>query len=368
MAAPLQGLKVVELARVLAGPWIGQTLSDLGAEVIKVESQAGDDTRAWGPPFVGDTAAYFHAANRGKRGITADFREPADLDRVKALIADADIVVENFKTGGLKKYGLDYDTLSANQPGLIYCSVTGFGHTGPYAHRAGYDFLVQGMSGVMDVTGMADGPPVKMGMAFADIFAGLYGLIGIQAALLERANSGHGQAIDISLFDCMVGVMANQAQSQLLGHDVTRMGNTHPSIVPYQEFPCADGHLIIACGNSNQFRHLCEVLEREDLAQNPDYNDNPDRTRNRDVLAAELTKSLSTWARDDILAALEAKGVPAAPINTMKQALEDPQIQARGMIVDNDGVPGLRTPITFSRSELDLTRGAPGLGEDNDAI
>jgi len=366
MSAPLQGLKVVELARVLAGPWIGQTLADLGAEVTKVESPSGDDTRSWGPPFVGDTAAYFHCANRGKRAITANFKDPDDLARVKSLIAEADIVVENFKTGGLSRFGLDYDTLSGENPRLIYCSVTGFGHTGPYANRPGYDFLVQGMSGIMDLTGEPDGGPTKMGMAFADIFAGLYGLIGIQSALIERDRSGRGQAIDISLLDCMVGVMANQAQAALVGEDPHRLGNAHPSIVPYQTFDCADAPIIIACGNSSQFKHLCEVLEAPEIADRPEYAENPDRTRHRDALIQELAPFIAQRHRDPLLQSLEAANVPAAPINTMRQALADPQIAARGMIVDNDGVPGLRTPITFSRSTLTLERGAPELGQDND--
>ena len=257
--APLSGLRVVELARILAGPWIGQTLADLGAEVIKVESPEGDDTRRWGPPFIdrptpeGGTervAAYFHAANRGKTSITCDFRDPAQLERLRDLIDGADVVVENFKVGGLKRFGLDYDTLSARNPGLVYASVTGFGQTGPRARQPGYDFLIQGMCGIMDLTGEPEGQPQKIGVAWIDIFTGLYGVIGIQAALAERARSGRGQHVDLSLLDCGVGVLANQAANHLLGGaEPTRLGNAHPNIVPYQVFPAADGFLIVACGN-----------------------------------------------------------------------------------------------------------------------
>ncbi|MEM6487790.1 MAG: CaiB/BaiF CoA-transferase family protein, partial [Pseudomonadota bacterium] len=265
MTAPLDGLRVIELARILAGPWIGQTLADLGAQVTKIESPEGDDTRAWGPPFIdrGDdrSAAYFHAANRGKTSIALDFRDAEDRARLVEMVAGADVLIENFKVGGLAKYGLDYAALSAVNPGLVYASVTGFGQTGPYAHRAGYDFLIQGMSGIMDLTGEPDGPPQKIGVAFADIFSGLYGVIAIQAALAERARSGLGQHIDISLFDCMTAVLANQAMNYLAtGTSPRRLGNAHPSIVPYQVFAVADGHVIVACGNDRQFRAFCAVL------------------------------------------------------------------------------------------------------------
>ena len=367
MTAPLQGLKVIELARVLAGPWIGQTLADLGAEVTKVESPSGDDTRGWGPPFVthngAETAAYFHSTNRGKSGLVCDFKNAEDISNLKELISKADVLVENFKTGGLAKFGLDYASLSALNPRLVYCSVTGFGQTGPYANRAGYDYLIQGMSGIMDLTGEPDGPPQKIGVAFADIFTGLYGTIAIQAALAERARSGLGQHIDMSLFDCMTAVLANQAMNQLAGSPPRRMGNAHPNIVPYQVFPCADGHLIIACGNSGQFQRLCEVLNRPDLRDDPRFGENADRLAHRDALVAALSESLADWPRDRLLAALEDATVPAAPINTVAQALDDPQIKARGMVVSCEGVPGLRTPITFSRSTLSIGKASPTLGK-----
>ncbi|WP_323020381.1 CaiB/BaiF CoA-transferase family protein, partial [Pararhodobacter sp.] len=286
-AAPLKGLRVVELARILAGPWIGQTLADLGAEVIKVEAPEGDDTRRWGPPFIerplpgGGTemvAAYFHAANRGKTSVTCDFQNEGDLARLRDLIAEADVLVENFKLGGLRKFGLDYESLSALNPRLIYASVTGFGQTGPRAALPGYDFLVQGMSGIMDLTGDPAGEPQKVGVAWIDIFTGLYGVIGIQAALTERARSGLGQHLDLSLLDCGVAVLANQATNYLLGGvNPARLGNAHPNIVPYQVFPASDGHVIVACGNDRQFAAFCRLLDLPDLPGNPDYATNPAR-------------------------------------------------------------------------------------------
>lgn len=364
MTAPLAGLKVIELARILAGPWIGQTLADLGAEVIKVESPAGDDTRGWGPPFMdrdGDrTAAYFYAANRGKDSVVIDLTDADDLAKLKAMIADADVLIENFKVGGLVKYGLDYASLKDACPGLIYCSVTGFGQDGPYAHRAGYDFLIQGMSGIMSVTGEPDGQPQKMGVAFTDIFSGLYGVIGIQAALADRARTGLGQQVDISLMDTMTGVLANQAMNYLAAGQVpNRLGNAHPNIVPYQVFAVADGHIIIACGNDRQFRALCDVLGRGDLADDPAYASNADRVANRDRLVPALQDRLMGWSKAKCLAALERAVVPAGPINSVAEALADPQIVARGLQIAPEGVPGLRTPLRFSRSELVLDRTAP---------
>ena len=370
--APLSGLRVVELARILAGPWIGQTLADLGAEVIKVESPEGDDTHRWGPPFIdrptpeGGTervAAYFHAANRGKTSITCDFRDPAQLERLRDLIDGADVVVENFKVGGLKRFGLDYDTLSARNPGLVYASVTGFGQTGPRARQPGYDFLIQGMCGIMDLTGEPEGQPQKIGVAWIDIFTGLYGVIGIQAALAERARSGRGQHVDLSLLDCGVGVLANQAANHLLGGaEPTRLGNAHPNIVPYQVFPAADGFLIVACGNDRQFAALCDVLGRGDLAADPRFATNEARVDHRDILCADLAQATATMDRDTLIGRLEAAGVPAGPINTVPEALSDPQIAARGMRVAPEGMEGLRTPIRFGRSDMTVDRAAPALG------
>jgi crotonobetainyl-CoA:carnitine CoA-transferase CaiB-like acyl-CoA transferase len=369
---PLHGLRVVELARILAGPWIGQTLSDLGADVIKVESPDGDDTRSWGPPFIDrpdgrggseSAAAYYHAANRGKGSLTCDFGNDADLARVKALIADADVVIENFKVGGLRKYGLDYESVAATNPRVVYASVTGFGQTGPMAADPGYDFLIQGMSGIMDLTGDPAGEPQKVGVAWIDIFTGLYGVIGIQAALAERARSHMGQHVDLALLDCGVAVLANQAMNYLAsGKTPTRMGNSHPNIVPYQVFPACDGHLIIACGNDRQFAALCGVLGVPEFAADRAYATNPARVANRRTLCAAIAERTSSRSRSDMIAAFKQAGVPAGPINTVAEALAEPQIEARGLRIAPEGIPGLRTPISFSRSSLALCTASPVLG------
>ncbi|EDQ06644.1 Acetyl-CoA:oxalate CoA-transferase [Sulfitobacter indolifex] len=372
MTAPLAGLKVVELARVLAGPWAGQTLSDLGCEVIKVESPAGDDTRQWGPPFVTRdediTASYFHSTNRGKASVTVDFRTEEGQAQVKELLADADILIENFKTGGLAKYGLDYASLSAQFPKLIYCSITGFGQTGPYAHRAGYDFIIQGMSGLMSITGEPDGLPQKSGMAITDIFTGVYASTAILAAVHQRHQTGVGQHIDMALLDCAVAITGNQAMNYLTtGKAPTRMGNAHPNLTPYEVFECSDGHLIIATGNDGQYQRLCQLLGLEDMATAPEYLKNADRVANRPEMIRRLTGATRLRSRDDLLAACEAHGVPAGPINDMADVMADPQVVARGMQIELDGVPGLRSPFTFSGAELSLHRPAPKLGEDNKA-
>ena len=372
MTAPLAGLKVVELARVLAGPWAGQTLSDLGCEVIKVESPAGDDTRQWGPPFVTRdedvTASYFHSTNRGKASVTVDFRTEEGQAQVKELLADADILIENFKTGGLAKYGLDYASLSAQFPKLIYCSITGFGHTGPYAHRAGYDFIIQGISGLMSITGEPDGQPQKSGMAITDIFTGVYASTAILAAVHQRHQTGVGQHIDMALLDCAVAITGNQAMNYLTtGKAPTRMGNAHPNLTPYEVFECSDGHLIIATGNDGQYQRLCQLLGLDDMATAPEYLKNADRVANRPEMIRRLTGATRLRSRDDLLVACEAHGVPAGPINDMADVMADPQVVARGMQIELDGVPGLRSPFTFSGAELSLHRPAPKLGEDNKA-
>ena len=370
MAAPLAGLKVVELARILAGPWAGQTLSDLGADVVKVESPDGDDTRAWGPPFVtrGDdiSAAYFHSCNRGKASVTVDFRTPEGQEKVRALVRDADILIENFKLGGLAKYGLDYESLSQINPRLIYCSITGFGQTGPYAHRAGYDFIIQGMSGLMSITGEADGQPQKSGVAITDIFTGVYSVTAILAALHQRSQTGRGQHIDMALLDVAVAVTANQALNYLTtGKAPGRMGNAHPNLTPYQVFDCADGHIIIATGNDGQYQRLCRILGLDEMATDPDYLKNRDRIANRGQMIRRLNDATKLRGRDDLLAACEAEGVPAGPINDLAQVMEDPQVQARGMQIELDGVPGIRSPFRFSDADLALHRPAPKLGEDD---
>ncbi len=370
MAAPLEGLKVIELARILAGPWAGQTLADLGAEVIKVESPAGDDTRAWGPPFVTRdedvSAAYFHSTNRGKASITVDFTTPEGQARVRDLVADADVVIENFKLGGLKKYGLDYDSLAQLNPRLIYCSITGFGQTGPYAHRAGYDFIIQGMSGLMSITGEPDGQPQKAGVAITDVFTGVYSVTAILAALHQRQTTGRGQHIDMSLLDVAVAVTANQAMNYLTtGTPPGRMGNAHVNLAPYQVFDCADGHIIIATGNDRQYQRLCRILGLDDMAEAPEFARNKDRLANRRVMIARLNGATAQRDKADLLAACEAQGVPAGPINRMDEVMADPQVVARGMQIELDGVPGVRAPFTFSDAELSLHRPAPKLGEDN---
>jgi crotonobetainyl-CoA:carnitine CoA-transferase CaiB-like acyl-CoA transferase len=373
--APLAGLKVVELARILAGPWIGQTLADLGADVIKVESPQGDDTRTWGPPFIerpdgkGGTekvAAYFHAANRGKASVTCDFGNPEDLARVKALIAEADVLIENFKVGGLRKFGLDYDSVAAVNPRLVYASVTGFGQTGPRAQNPGYDLLIQGMCGIMDLTGEPEREPQKVGVAWIDIFTGLYGVIGIQAALAERERSGLGQQVDLALFDVGVSVLANQAMNYLAGGSVPqRMGNAHPNIVPYQVFPAADGYLIIACGNDRQFAALCGLLALEGLSSDPAYATNSARVEHRRALCEAIAAKTCVRTRTELIAALESAGVPGGPINTVAEAINDPQIGARELRIDPEGLPGLRTPIRLSRNPLALDVAAPLLGGGN---
>lgn len=370
---PLAGLKVVELARILAGPWIGQTLADLGAEVIKVEAPEGDDTRRWGPPFierprpdgtVETVSAYFHATNRGKTSITIDFNDREDLARLKALIATADVVVENFKVGGLAKFGLDYPSLAKDHPALVYASVSGFGQDGPRAEQAGYDFLIQGMCGIMELTGEPDGEPQKIGVAWIDIITGLYGVIGIQAALTERSKSGKGQHVDLSLLDCGVGVLANQASNFLLGGIApSRLGNAHPNIVPYQVFPTSDGHVIIACGNDRQFRALCKVLDLTPFADDPDYATNPARVFNREVLCSRIARCSAGLTKAALIQSLIDAGVPAGPINTVAEALGEPQIAARNLRIAPEGISGLRTPIRFSRSPLILDRAAPLLGQ-----
>ena len=360
--APLAGLRVLELARILAGPWAGQTLADLGADVLKIESPDGDDTRKWGPPFIegedgATSAAYFHACNRSKRSAVVDFRTAEGRATIRRLVASADVVIENFKRGGLAKHGLDYDSLAAINPRLVYCSITGFGQTGPYADRAGYDFIIQAMSGIMDLTGEPDGPPQKMGVAFADVFTGLYSTIAIQAALAEREKSGRGQHIDMSLLDCMTGVLANQAMNYLAsGQTPKRMGNRHPNITPYEAVPVSDGWIILAVGNDAQFERFCKVVG---LDAAPQWASNTGRIEDRDRLGRAIAEHTARWTREDLLRALEAATVPAGPINSVEDALNDPQIQARGLV----GADGVNSPIRFSRS---TTRSgpAPGLGGD----
>jgi crotonobetainyl-CoA:carnitine CoA-transferase CaiB-like acyl-CoA transferase len=373
MAAPLAGIKVVELARILAGPWAGQTLADLGADVIKVEAPEGDDTRRWGPPFIerdGDTsAAYFHATNRGKRSVVCDFRTPEGQEIVRKLVADADVLIENFKVGGLVKYGLDWPSLRQVNPRLIYCSITGFGQTGPYAHRAGYDFIIQGMAGLMSVTGEVDGQPQKVGVAVTDVFTGVYSATAILAALIQRGSTGQGQHIDMALMDVATSIMANQNMNLLAsGIAPRKLGNAHPNLAPYAVFDCADGWIILATGNDGQYRKLCAILGLPDLAEAPDYLTNADRVKNRVALTAAMTAATQRWAKADLLQACEDQGVPAGPINDLAEVFADPQVIARGMRLDLDGIPGVRSPFTFSDAELSLDRPSPKLGEHQDDL
>ena len=377
---PLKGVRVIELARILAGPWAGQLLADLGADVIKVESPEGDDTRKWGPPFVtghdGEnlSAAYYHACNRGKRSIVIDFSTPQGAETVRRLAATADILIENFKLGGLKKYGLDYESLKAVNPRLVYCSITGFGQDGPYAPRAGYDFIVQGMSGLMSITGPADGEPQKVGVAVTDIFTGLYSVIAIQAALRHAERTGEGQHVDMALFDAQISVLANQNLNYLVsGKAPTRMGNAHPNIAPYEVLPVRDGHFILAVGNDGQFRKFCAAIGLEHLADDPAFATNAARVANRAGLREKIVEALAALTRDELLPKLEAAHVPASPINDIGQAFADPQAVARGMRLDLDdghgnALPSVRSPMLMPATPLAYDRPSPRLGEHTDEI
>jgi crotonobetainyl-CoA:carnitine CoA-transferase CaiB-like acyl-CoA transferase len=379
MAGPLHGIRVLELARILAGPWIGQLMADLGADVVKVEAPEGDDTRGWGPPFVEAadggalSAAYFHSCNRGKRSIIADFREPEGRALVMRLASHADVVVENFKVGGLVKYGLDAASLRAAFPRLICCSITGFGQDGPYAERAGYDFLIQGMAGPMSITGEPGGQPTKAGYATADIFTGLYASVGILSALRQRDQTGIGATLDLALMDTQIAVMGNQAMNYLVsGKAPGRLGNAHPNIVPYEVFEVADGHVIIASGNDGQYRKLCEALGQPGLGTDARYATNKDRISARAELVPVLNGLTRTFAKADLLARLEVAGVPAGPINGMDEVFADPQVVARGIRRDlaapaaRDGrIPTVASPIVMDGVRQVSARPSPRLGEHN---
>ena len=378
MPGPLTGLRVLELARILAGPWAGQVLADLGADVVKVERKgAGDDTRGWGPPFVKGAdggnlgAAYYHSANRGKRSIELDFESEDGRRIVRKLAARSDILIENFKVGGLAKFGLDYKSLAPDNPRLIYCSVTGFGQDGPYAPRAGYDLMAQGMGGIMALTGEPDGEPMRVGVPLADIFTGTYSVIGILAALAERERTGKGGYVDTALLDTQVGVLSNQALNYLVtGKEPARLGNAHPVVVPYQVFPTADGHMIIACGNDGQFGKLCATLGDATIAADPLYRTNSDRVVNRGTLIPKLSELTSRFARADLIAKLDAVGVPAGPINGLTDVFANPQVIHRGMqlalpseAAAGGSIPGVRTPIVLNGAPMASPHPAPRLGE-----
>jgi crotonobetainyl-CoA:carnitine CoA-transferase CaiB-like acyl-CoA transferase len=362
MDKPLSGLKVIELARILAGPWAGQLLADLGADVIKIERPgSGDDTRGWGPPFAADgAAAYFHSCNRGKRSRALAIDTAEGQAELRALAAEADVLIENFKVGGLARYGLDYASLSALNPRLIYCSITGFGQTGPYASRAGYDFMIQGLGGIMDLTGDAHGPPQKTGVAFADIFTGLYAANAIQAALLGRVQTGRGCHIDMALLDAQVAVLANQAMNYLVsGTPPHRMGNAHPNIAPYQTFAARDGHLIVAVGNDAQFARLLRLLG---LAPDPRFATNRQRVEGRAALEALLAPAIAARGKAELLAAMEAEGIPGGPINDLAETFADPQVLARGMKAMLGAVPTVPSPILIDGVRQMAERPSPTLG------
>jgi crotonobetainyl-CoA:carnitine CoA-transferase CaiB-like acyl-CoA transferase len=373
---PLKGVRVIELARILAGPWAGQLLADLGADVIKVENpDGGDDTRKWGPPFVmshdGEnlSAAYYHSCNRGKRSIALDFSTPEGAATVRKLVATADVLIENFKLGGLKKYGLDYDSLHAINPRLVYCSITGFGQTGPYAPRAGYDFIIQGMAGLMSITGEPGREPQKVGVAVSDIFTGLYSVVAIQAALRHAEATGQGQYIDMALFDTQISVLGNQNLNYLVsGQTPGQMGNAHMNIAPYEVLPVKDGHFILAVGNDGQFQRFCAVIGLDDLPKDQRFATNPARVTNRKALRAALIDRLAGFERAPLLADLEKAGVPASPINSIAEMFADRQVLARDMRMDlDDGhgnkLPTVRAPMVMSETPLAYERPSPRLGE-----
>lgn len=381
-SGPLAGLKVLDLSRVLAGPWSTQILGDLGADVVKVEQPGqGDDTRRWGPPFLEDgsrDSAYYLCANRNKRSVAIDIADPRGADLVREMARDADILVENFRVGGLVKYGLDYATLATLNPRLLYCSITGFGQDGPYKDRGGYDFLIQGMSGLMSVTGRPDGEPgsgpLKLGIPICDLATGLYATVSILAALTHRDRTGEGQHIDCALLDTQVALLANQASNYLNGGMIPRrLGNEHPNTVPYQDFACADGDVLVALGNDRQFRSFCDLIGRPDLPDDSRFADNSGRSVNRRALQAAMGAAIATWRSDDLIAAMERAKLPGGKVNEIPDILADPGIAARGLIRElarSDGTPVklLGFPSKFSRTPPDYRRAPPRSGEDTDTV
>ncbi|MGI9274761.1 MAG: CaiB/BaiF CoA transferase family protein [Endozoicomonas sp.] len=374
---PLAGIRVIDLSRILAGPWATQMLADMGAEVIKIEKPgSGDDTRGWGPPAMPgedgeptSDAAYFHCVNRNKKSVVIDIANPEGQQLVRELVATADVLVENFKLGGLKKYQLDYESMKQLNPRLVYCSITGFGQTGPYASRAGYDFMIQGMSGLMSITGEPDGMPVKVGVALADVMTGLNACSAIQAALLARHRTGKGQHIDLSLMDCTVNALANQAMNYLAtGESPQRLGNAHPNIVPYQAFATQDGHLILAVGNDGQFQRFCEVSGKPDLASDARFKTNKGRVENRNQLIPEVAAIMASQASSWWIEQLESASVPCGPINTLEEVFNDPHVQSRDMQVtlphsEGGTVPSVASPLRFSETPVVYRHGPPVLGE-----
>ena len=382
MAGPLQGFRVLDLSRILAGPWASQMLADLGAEVIKIERPgSGDDTRAWGPPYMPDPSAaattesaYFHGANRGKQSLCIDMGNARGQALIRDLVEHSDVLIENFKVGGLARYGLDYDSLKAINSKLVYCSITGFGQTGPYAARAGYDFMIQAMGGMMSVTGEADGQPMKIGVALADVLTGLYAANAIQAALIHQRETGQGQYIDMALLDVQVATLANQAMNYLAtGNSPRRLGNAHPNIVPYQAFQTADGHIILAVGNDAQFERFCDLAEVPELATDDRFRKNSDRVGHRETLVPQITAIMQSKTSADWLEQLNARGIPCGPINDLEQVFADPQVQHRGLQLELEHpvagkVASVANPIRFSQTPIEYDRAPPLLGQHTDAV
>ena len=376
MAGALAGIKVVDLSRVLAGPWASQLLADLGADVVKIEKpDSGDDTRQWAPPSLPDgKAAYFLCANRGKRSLTVDISQPAGQEIVRKLAAEADVLLENYKVGGLARYGLDYASLKAVNPRLVYCSITVFGQNVPYAGLAGYDYIVQGMSGLMSITGPADGEPHKVGVAVSDLFTGLYAANAVQAALIARERSGAGQHIDMALFDCSLAMLANVASNWWVGRKVPpRLGHAHANIVPYQVFAASDGHFILAGGNDKQCAEVCRLIGQAQWARDTRYATNPQRVANRAQLVPLLAMAFRHHTREHWLKELDRAGVPCGPINDVEEAFADPQAKARGMqlaLEDNVGqeVPLVGCPIKLSGTPVEYNLAPPALGEHTEQI
>jgi crotonobetainyl-CoA:carnitine CoA-transferase CaiB-like acyl-CoA transferase len=382
MTSCLEGVRVLDLSRVLAGPWCTQILADYGAEVLKVERpNEGDETRVAGPPFLRDTqgnetsdAAYYLSANRGKKSVAINLASPEGQQLVRDLAAQSDVLIENFMVGKLAKYGLSYEDLRKVNPRLVYCSITGFGQTGPYADRAGYDFVFQAMGGMMSLTGEPDGSPQKLGVAFADLMTGMYSTTAILAALNHRDRTGQGQHIDMALLDVQVATLANMALNYFVGGNVPRrMGNAHANLVPYQVFECSDGYIVIAAGNNNYFRRLCGALDAPEMADDAQFRTNPDRVRNRETLIPILEGLLGKLTTADATARLDGAGVPAAPINDMGQVFENPQVIARGMRVELDHpkagkVPLVRNPAIFSETPNRYEVPPPLLAEHTDEV
>ncbi len=382
MAGPLAGFRVLDLSRILAGPWASQLLADLGAEVIKIERPGqGDDTRAWGPPYMPDEsgeptgeAAYFHGANRGKQSVCIDMSSPQGRELIVQLVDKCDVLIENFKVGGLKKYGLDYSSVKAINPKLVYCSITGFGQTGPFSDRAGYDFMIQAMGGLMSVTGEPDGQPMKVGVALSDVMTGLYAANAIQAALIHQLRSGEGQYIDLALLDVQVATLANQAMNYLAsGDNPKRLGNAHPNIVPYQAFQTADGYLILAVGNDAQFARFCDLAGRSELASDERFEKNSNRVKNRETLIPPLIKIFQTQTTDWWMERLNLKGIPCGPIANIDQVFDNPQVLHRDMRLElthptAGKVASVANPIKFSESPVTYDKAPPLLGQHTEQV